>query len=155
MPQNLAPSCTTEKNVNLQNSIAIRRVLLLDAKFMLPSAGVLGHGLDAFMNVTCMAGHEMHNSLLQAFVEFGWLGGILFSALIVTGLWSIVRAAKGDVASRFVLCCLTFAVLLCLAHGRLSREPALFAWLGAVAGLTQSARTRAPVAQPAKPLVSS
>ncbi|CAN0515568.1 unnamed protein product, partial [Phaeothamnion confervicola] len=28
--QYLAPSCTTETNVNLQNSIAIRRVLLLD-----------------------------------------------------------------------------------------------------------------------------
>jgi hypothetical protein len=67
---------------------------------------------------------------------------------------TIVRAAKGDAVSRFVLCCLTFAVLLCLAHGRLSREPALFAWIGVVAGMTQSARTRAPVAHPAKSVVS-
>ncbi|CAN0468210.1 unnamed protein product, partial [Phaeothamnion confervicola] len=48
--------------------------------------------------------------------------------------------AKGDAASRFVFCCLTFVVLLCLVHGRLSREAALFAWIGAVAGMTQSAR---------------
>ena len=142
-PQILAPSCTTEANVNLQNSIAIRKVLLLDAAFMLPGAGLFGHGLDAFMKVSCMAGHQMHNSVLQAFVEFGWLGGILFSALVVTSLWSIMRTAKGDAASRFVSCCLTFVVLLCLAHGRLSREAALFAWIGAVAGMTQSARTRA------------
>jgi hypothetical protein len=73
----------------------------------------------------------------------------------VTSLWSILRAAKGDVASRFVLCCLTFVVPLCLVHGRLSREAALFAWIGTVAGITQSARTRLPAAQPAKPLVSS
>jgi hypothetical protein len=149
-PQNLAPSCSSEANVNLQNSIAIRKVLLLDAAFMLPGAGLFGHGLDAFMKVSCMAGHQMHNSVLQAFVEFGWLGGILFSALIVTSLWSIMRVAKGDAASRFVSCCLIFVVLLCLAHGRLSREPALLAWIGAVAGLTQSARARASVTQPAK-----
>jgi hypothetical protein len=153
--QNRAPSCTTETNVNLQNSIAIRKVLLLDAAFMLPGAGLLGYGLDAFMKVTCMTGHEMHNSVLQAFVEFGWLGGILFGALVVTSLWSILRAAKADAASRFVLCGLTFVALLCLVHGRLSREAALFAWIGAVAGITQSARTRAPVTQPAKPLVLS
>jgi hypothetical protein len=149
-PQNLAPSCSSEANVNLQNSIAIRKVLLLDAAFMLPGAGLFGHGLDAFMKVSCMAGHQMHNSVLQAFVEFGWLGGILFSALIVTSLWAIMRAAGGDAASRFVSCCLIFVVLLCLAHGRLSREPALLAWIGAVAGLTQSARARASVTQPVK-----
>jgi len=151
-PQNRAPSCTTETNVNLQNSIAIRKVLLLDAAFMLPGAGFFGYGLDGFMKVTCMAGHEMHNSVLQAVVEFGWLGGILFGALVVTSLWSILRAAKGDAASRFVLCGLTFAVLLCLVHGRLSREAALFAWIGTVAGIAQ---TRPPAVQPAKPLVSS
>ena len=153
--QALAPSCTTETNVNLQNSIAIRKVLLLDAAFMLPGAGLLGYGLDAFMKVTCMTGHEMHNSVLQAFVEFGWLGGILFGALVMTSLWSIVRAAKGDMASRFVLCGLTFVALLCLVHGRLSREAALFAWIGTVAGVTQSARTRRPAAQPAEPPAKS
>lgn len=153
--QNRAPSCTTETNVNLQNSIAIRKVLLLDAAFMLPGAGFLGYGLDGFMKVTCMAGHEMHNSALQAVVEFGWLGGILFSALVVTSLWSILRFAKGDAASRFVMCGLTFAVLLCLVHGRLSREAALFAWIGTVASITQSALTRPSVASPAKPLVAS
>jgi O-antigen ligase len=117
---------------------------------MLPGAGLFGYGLDAFMKVTCMAGHQMHNSVLQAFVEFGWLGGILLSALVVTSLWSIMRAAKGDAASRFVSCCLIFVVLLCLVHGRLSRETTLFAWIGIVAGMTQSARTRAAVAQPAR-----
>jgi len=147
--QKRAPSCTTETNVNLQNSIAIRKVLLLDAAFMLPGAGLFGYGLDGFTKVSCMAGHQMHNSVLQAFVEFGWLGGMLLSALIVTSLWSIMRMAKGDAASRFVSCCLTFVVLLCLVHGRLSREAAVFAWIGTVAGMTQSVRSRTPVSQPA------
>ena len=152
--QNLAPSCSTDANVNLHNSIAIRRVLLRDAAFLLPSAGLFGHGLDGFMRASCLAGHQVHNLVLQAFVEFGWLGGVLFTALVVTSLWSIMRAAKNDAASRFVLCCLIFVVLLCLVHGRFSREAALFAWIGVVAGLTQPARARSPVAQPADSFVS-
>ncbi|CAN7363420.1 hypothetical protein LJR220_003232 [Bradyrhizobium sp. LjRoot220] len=151
-PQNLAPSCSSDANVNVDNSIAIRKVLLRDMAFMLPGAGLFGHGLDAFMRVSCMKGHQVHNSALQALVEFGWLGGILFSALLATSLWSITRAAKRDGASRFVFCCLIFVVLLCLAHGRLSREAALFAWIGVVAGVTQ--RARSPATQPADSCVS-
>ena len=152
--QTLAPSCSTDANVNLQNSMAIRKVLLYDAAFMLPSAGLFGHGLDAFMRKSCLAGHQIHNSFLQAFVEFGWLGGILFAMLVVKGLWSILKVARRDSASRFVFCCLTFVVLLCLAHGRFSREAVVFAWIGTVAGMTQSARVRPPVTQPAESFVS-
>jgi hypothetical protein len=152
--QALAPSCSTDANVNLQNSLAIRKVLLHDAAFMLPSAGLFGHGLDAFMRKSCLAGHQIHNSFLQAFVEFGWLGGILFIMLVVKSLWSILKVARRDAASRFVFCCLTFVVLLCLAHGRFSREAVVFAWIGTVAGMTQSARVRSPVTQPAQSFVS-
>jgi hypothetical protein len=152
--QALPPSCSTDANVNLQNSLAIRRVLLHDAAFMLPSTGLFGHGLDAFMRKSCLAGHQIHNSFLQAFVEFGWLGGILFAMLVVKSLWSILKVARRDSASRFVFCCLTFVVLLCLAHGRFSREAVVFAWIGTVAGMTQSARVRSPVTQPAESFVS-
>ena len=153
--QALAPSCSTDANVNRSNSIAVRKVLLYDAAFMLPSAGLFGHGLDAFMKTSCLAGHQIHNSILQAFVEFGWLGGILFTVLVVTSLWSIMKVARRDAASRFVFCCLTFVVLLCLVHGRFSREAVVFAWIGAVAGMTQPARVRSPVTQPAGAAVSS
>ena len=152
--QSLAPGCSTDANVNLQNSMAIRKVLLYDAAFMLPSAGLFGHGLDAFMRKSCLAGHQIHNSFLQAFVEFGWLGGILFAMLVAKGLWSILKVARRDSASRFVFCCLTFVVLLCLAHGRFSREAVVFAWIGAVAGMTQPARVRSAVTQPAESLAS-
>ena len=62
--QALAPSCSTDANVNLQNSLAIRKVLLHDAAFMLPSTGLFGHGLDAFMRKSCLAGHQIHNSFV-------------------------------------------------------------------------------------------
>ena len=152
--QTLAPSCSTDANVNLQNSMAIRKVLLYDAAVMLPDAGLFGHGLDAFMRRSCLAGHQIHNSILQAFVEFGWLGGILFAVLIVKSWWSILKVARRDAASRFVFCCLTFVVLLCLVHGRFSREAVVFAWIGTVAGMTQSTRVRSSVTQPAESYLS-
>jgi O-antigen ligase len=134
--------------------LAIRKVLLHDAAFMLPSTGLFGHGLDAFMRQSCLAGHQIHNSILQAFVEFGWLGGILFIMLIAKSWWSILKVARRDAASRFAFCCLTFVVILCFAHGRFSREAVLFAWIGAVAGMTQSARVRSPATGPAEPFAS-
>jgi len=152
--QALAPSCSTDANVNMQNSIAIRKVLLYDAAFMLPSAGLFGHGLDGFMRKSCLTGHQIHNSFVQAFVEFGWLGGILFAMLVAKSWWSILKVARRDAASRFAFCCLTFVVLLCLAHGRFSREAVVFAWIGAVAGMTQPARIRSPVTEPAESFVS-
>jgi hypothetical protein len=153
-PKVRAPSCSSDANVNLHNSIAIRKVLLLDAAFMLPSTGLFGHGLDSYMKETCLAGHQMHNSILQAFVEFGWLGGLLFTMLVIKSLWSIMRAAKDHTVSRFVFCCLTFTILICLVHGRYSREAVLFAFLGGVASITQPARTRSRVVQTVATVVS-
>ena len=63
------PSC--DLNVNLKNSIAIRKALTLDALFLMPDAGWVGTGLDSFMNFSCIKLHEVHNSFLQAVTEFG------------------------------------------------------------------------------------
>jgi hypothetical protein len=135
------PSCYLA--VNPKNSIAIRKVLLLDALFLIPKSGWVGSGLDSFMKLSCIETTEIHNSVLQAAVEFGWLGGSLLLALMVVAGGSLLPLARSDDASRFVLCGLAFVLLLSLAHGRVSRDGALFALLGCAVGLRETSRAPA------------
>jgi hypothetical protein len=136
------PSCYL--TVNLRNSIAIRKALVQDAVFLIPRSGWLGTGLDSFMKLSCIKLTEVHNSVLQAAVEFGWLGGSLLLALIVVAGGSLLPLARHDDAVRFVLCSLAFVTLLSLAHGRVSRDGVLFAMLGCAVGLKESSRAPAP-----------
>jgi hypothetical protein len=143
------PSCYLK--VNPRNSIAIRKVLVQDAVFLIPRSEWLGTGLDSFMKLSCIKLTEVHNSFLQATVEFGWLAGSLLVILIVVAGCSIFSLARYDEAARFMLCSLAFVVLLSLAHGRISRDGVLFALLGCAVGLRETAR--APV--PAKSAVAA
>jgi hypothetical protein len=140
------PSCYLA--VNLRNSIAIRKALVQDALFLIPTSGWIGTGLDGFMKFSCIKLTEVHNSVLQAAVEFGWLGGSLLLALIVVAAGSLFPLARYDDASRFVLCGLVFVVLLSLAHGRISRDGVLFALLGCAVGLKETARAPVPARLP-------
>lgn len=136
------PSCSMKVNAN--NSIAIRKALLADAMAMLPGAGLFGHGLDSFMQRSCVRDTEVHNSVLQGAIEFGWLGGVAMATLIALALAMLAATANHDPASRFLFCCLLFVSLLSMAHGRASREAALFAFIGCAVGVSRSARGGAP-----------
>lgn len=136
----MAPSC--HMKVSLLNSILIRKVLIRDAAFLIPGSGWIGTGLDSFMKFSCIERTQLHNSVLQAAVEFGWLGGALLSLIIVVAAASILPQARYDDTSRFVLCSLAFVVLISLAHGRLSRDGVLFAFLGAAVGLKETFRAQ-------------
>lgn len=134
------PSCYLK--VNPLNSILIRRVLIQDAVFLIPGSGWIGTGLDSFMEFSCIKRTQAHNSVLQAAVEFGWLGGSLLFLMMAVAVGSILPLARYDNASRFVLCGLTYVILLSVAHGRLSRDGVLFAFLGAAVGLRETFRAR-------------
>src|SRR5258706_125251 len=67
--------------VESDNSIAIRRQLYSEAAGLLPAAGLFGIGLSRFMERSCFPDAEIHNSLLQAFVEVGWIGGAVLALL--------------------------------------------------------------------------
>ena len=139
------PSCRAA--LNLDNSIEVRRALIGDAfAFLRDHLPIVGSGLDSFMNYSCISEHQVHNSFLQALVEFGWLGGLLLIGLTGTCLWSVAIAAKGDESARFILCCLVFILLISLAHGRLSRDATLFAFLGCSAGLWRARAHRVSAA---------
>jgi hypothetical protein len=130
------PSCYLK--LNLRNSIAIRKVLVQDAVFLIPRSGWIGTGIDSFMKFSCIKLTEVHNSILQAAVEFGWLGGSCLLLVIVFAAAAMFPLAMRDDAVRFALCSLAFAVLLSLAHGRISRDGILFALLGCAVGLKES-----------------
>lgn len=134
------PSCRLK--VNMKNSIAIRQALAKDAIHLIPTAGLVGTGLDSFMRFSCIKAHQVHVSILQATVEFGWLGGISFVLLIGAAVYRIFFIAKHNGAVRFILCSLVFAVLLSLAHGRISRDSALFALIGCAVGVSDFRRKK-------------
>lgn len=144
----MAPSCYLK--VSPLNSILIRKVLIQDAVFLIPGSGWIGTGLDTFMEFSCIKRTQAHNSILQAAVEFGWLGGSLLFLVVAVAAGSILPLARYDNASRFVLCSLAYVVLISLAHGRLSRDGILFAFLGAAVGLRETFRAQpASAASPA------
>jgi hypothetical protein len=130
------PSC--DLKINVKNSIAIRKALALDGFYLTARSGLFGTGLDSFMEYSCVRLTQLHNSVLQAFVEFGWLGGLLFLLLIVASIWSIAGLARSGSVPLFLLSGSVFLIMIAMAHGRLSRDFILFTALGVVAGYVES-----------------
>ena len=116
------------------NSIAIRRALLRDGIKAVPSSGWFGTGLSSFIEKTC-AKMDAHNSILQASVEFGWLGGLLMSLMIAATLWQLWPFAGASCETRFVMASFIFVVVIDLAHGHLTGDGMLFLFTGYAARL--------------------
>jgi len=74
------PSCYLA--VDLGNSIAIRKMILRDALGLIPSAGWVKGDLDSLMKLSCIKQTEVHNSIMQAAVELGWLVRCCFFFLL-------------------------------------------------------------------------
>lgn len=142
-PSKDAPSCHLKPN--LENPVSIRKALLQDALFLIPKAGWFGTGLDSFMRFSCIQSTQIHNTFLQAATEFGWFGGAVLLLLTAMSGARLLPLAKRDDATRFVLCSLVFVVLLSFAHGRLSRDTALFAFLGCAVAMREAAAGQAPL----------
>jgi MFS family permease len=137
-PDRVAPSCALQINKN--DSVAIRKALLGDALYFAPAAGPLGFGLDSFFQYSCVGSFEVHNSLLQAIVEFGWIVGGALIALIGYAGFLNLQLARRDPNVRFFLCSLAYLAALSLIYGRASREMALFAIIGVSIGIIETAK---------------
>jgi hypothetical protein len=135
-----APPQASCPSIDRDNSIIIRQQLYKDAFALLPEAGLTGLGLDGFPQRSCLKGFQVHNSILQVFIEFGWLTGVFLILMIChtmgTRMFSLARINR---EARFVLCSLVFTLMLGMAHGRISRDIALFLFLGYAAKLRSSA----------------
>jgi hypothetical protein len=129
----VAPSCKLD--VNERNSVAIRKALYQDAFYIIPKSGPFGIGLDGFMGISCIDGHEVHNSILQAIIEFGWLGGLSLTLLIGAAAIGLLQSARKDAGVRFVLCSLAYVTMMSMAHGHLSHDLWLFGLIGLAVGI--------------------
>jgi hypothetical protein len=138
--EEFAPSCNL--NISSYNSVAIRKALFRDALFFAPRAGPLGFGLDSFLSYSCVGLYEVHNSFLQAVVEFGWIVGSALIALIAYVAFSTLQLARRDPDVRFFLCSLAYLTALSLGYGRASREMALFALIGVFIGIIETAKNQ-------------
>jgi hypothetical protein len=129
------PSCSIA--IDLNNSIAIRRAILNDAVFFLPLSGFFGLGLNYFSKASCFEGYQVHNSVLQVAIEFGWIAGGAMTILLATPFLTFLRyRRKSDPTSLFLLSCIAFVTLLSLVYGQPSRDLQVFLFLGAFAKLT-------------------
>jgi len=117
------------------NSFVARKVLLRDAVKAVPSSGLFGTGLGSFPSMTCVPNSEPHNSILQATIEFGWLGGLALLGMIAVALWRLASPARINLEARFVFGSLVFVVVAGMAHGILSGEMLLFLFAGYAARL--------------------
>jgi hypothetical protein len=136
----IPPSCNLD--VNQDNSVAIRKALLRDAFYLIPNAGLFGVGLDGFLSLSCIKGTEVHNSVLQTAVEFGWLGGLSLLLLIGVAGYQLLPLARKDEGASFVLCSLTCVTIMSMAHGHVSRDLLLFAMLGIAAATCETLGSR-------------
>jgi hypothetical protein len=91
---------------------------------------MFGIGLDGFSNAPCQEKLQVHNSVFQAALEFGWIGGAALALMIFLAGGLLLPLARHDAEVRFVLCSLIYVVLLSMAHGRISRDALLFLFLG-------------------------
>src|ERR1700722_448009 len=126
------PNC---RLLNPDNSLEIRRLLFSDALRLAPMAGLVGSGLDSFGVLGCLKGYSPHNDVLQAVVEFGWLGGLSFLALIALPLILLFGPARVDRDTRFVFLLCSFLIMLSMTYGRIDGDIVLFMALGLAARL--------------------
>jgi hypothetical protein len=129
----VAPSCSM--NINHDDSINIRIGLFRDAMSLIKRSGLFGVGLDGFMKQSCISSTQVHNSFLQAGIEFGWLGGISLLAMVCIAGFYLLPLARADPEARFALCSLVCITIATLGAGRTSRDGILFLFLGFAASL--------------------
>lgn len=121
-----APGCP---EINLNNSIEMRRQLYKDGFALLPTAGLTGLGLGRFAEISCIKA-EAHNSILQTAVELGWVSAVILSGLILVAAVSLLKNARKDDQAMLALCSLAFAFLIACVHGRITEDFTLFLALG-------------------------
>src|SRR5262249_24106914 len=107
----------------------VRRALYRNWVELLPDSGLLGIGLDGFVHRSCRKMEQVHNTLLQIVLEFGWPAAGLFAFTIATGFARLFQA-RAEEQARFGLFALSFLTLMSMAHGQVSRERELFFFIG-------------------------
>jgi hypothetical protein len=125
-PRTAALGCP---EVDLNNSLDVRKRLYKEAFGLLPSAGLTGFGLDRFKELSCI-GTQVHNQILQTAIEFGIPAGCVLVLALFRVLISLLRLAPTEPEVLFALLSLTFAVLISCVYGLISDSDFFFLTLG-------------------------
>jgi O-antigen ligase/polysaccharide polymerase Wzy-like membrane protein len=110
------------------NSLLMRESMIKEAVAALPTAGLFGHGLGWLELHSCV-NSDPHNSFLQSLVEFGWIGGALFIALVAYALYRLWPLARHDDEARFALCCLAYVAMISAVSGHNGSDGLLFLFI--------------------------
>ncbi|MET4040516.1 hypothetical protein ABIC03_002207 [Bradyrhizobium sp. RT6a] len=130
--------------VDQRNTIEIRKQLYREAFQLLPQTMLIGVGLDRFMDASCLVEkNEVHNSVLQVAVEFGWPASVALLILVLLAGQKAFSQAPFSQEARFALCVLTFMFCMSMGHGRISRDAYLFLFLGYAVSASRQCVTRA------------
>jgi hypothetical protein len=149
-PQASTPSC---ENLNTRNSVAIRKQLISDAVNLIPRSGLFGFGFMSFGQLGCFEGVSPHNDFVQALIEFGWLGGAAFLALITLIPGLLAKPAGSDHDLLFVFLLSAFMVMLSMVYGQIGRDLPLFLVLGLAVSLLSNSYTL-PTARQYLPIIN-
>ncbi|MET4040462.1 hypothetical protein ABIC03_002153 [Bradyrhizobium sp. RT6a] len=130
--------------IDQTNTVEIRKQLYREAFQLLPQTMLIGIGLDRFTDASCLAEkNEVHNSVLQVAVEFGWPASIALLILTLLAGQRALSQAPSSQEARFALCVLTFLFCMSMAHGRISRDAQLFLFLGYAVSASRQIVSRA------------
>ena len=81
---------------------------------------------------------EVHNSYLQAIIEFGWIGGLCLCLAVLITLVRLLPLFRKSDDARFAVCGLAYVASLSMVHGILSEDRLLFALLGLAVGACET-----------------
>lgn len=134
-------SCGVDNN----NSISIRKSLYRDWSNLISESPVTGIGLDGFVPRSCRGREQVHNTVLQIALEFGWPAGAIFVFILSAAFVGLFQA-RSEEPARFALFALAFLLLMSASYGRASQDRDLFLFTGYAVALLGKRQTNSAVA---------
>jgi hypothetical protein len=124
-----------ECGIDNSNSVAIRKALYRDWSRLIAESPPTGIGLDGFLKRSCRGREQVHNTLLQIALEFGWPAAGIF-LFILSAAFVRLFQARSDEGARFGLFALAFLLLMSTSYGRASQDRDMFLFMGYAVALT-------------------
>jgi hypothetical protein len=143
-PAAASPHCLA---VNTRNSVSIRKQLLMDAAELVPRAGSFGLGFLSFGRLGCFKSMSPHNDVLQAVIEFGWLGGAAFCGMIALVPLALIGLARSDDNVLFLLLLCIMMIMFSMVYGQIERDLSLFLVIGTAVSCLSGNRALLPSAR--------
>ena len=88
---------------------------------------IMGNGLGSFMENNKIGSiYYVHNSVLEVYYEMGVIGIILFIIMVIKILRNLLKAAKNDIAAKFILSYFVYAFTFSMFSGTIFSDTELW-----------------------------